>query len=169
MAEWVLPFPETDITCRHGVVDELHPNGHRGTDFGKGTAKLGAPIKSISHGRVARSEYHHNLGNVVVVKHATGKFSYYTHLQEPGAALGAAVPAGGVIGKLGHTGAYCFGSHLHCGVSDEAEGVYSGKVYDIVKYVKEQQAANKKAAAPKAESVAPEAPKKTATPKAKAE
>lgn len=158
MAEWVLPFPETDITCRHGKVDELHPNGHRGTDFGKGTARTNAPVKSISHGRVAMSEFHHNLGNVVVVKHATGKFSYYCHLAEPGAALGAAVGAGEVIGKLGNTGAYSFGAHLHCGVSDGREGVYSGTVHDIVAYVKEQQAAEKKVApAPKKAPVAPKA------------
>lgn len=165
MAEWILPFPETDITCRHGKVDELHPNGHRGTDFGKGTAKAGAPVKAISHGRVAMSEFHHNLGNVVVVKHATGKFSYYCHLAEPGAKLGEAVPAGGVIGKIGNTGQYSFGAHLHCGVSDDREGVYSGKVYDIVEYVKEQQ----KVEAKPAKAAAPAAPKKAATPKAKAE
>lgn len=168
MAEWVLPFPDNCITCKHGVVDDLHPNGHRGTDYGKRDAKLGAPVKVISHGRVVLSEFHHNLGNVVVVKHATGKFSYYCHLQAPGTALGEAVAAGAVIGKVGNTGQYSFGAHLHCGVSDERTGVYAGKVYDIVKYVHEQQAAEKKAA-PKAAPTEPAAPKKTATPKAKAE
>ncbi len=145
--EWVLPFADSDITCKHGVVDKLHPNGHRGTDYGRGKARAGAPIGAVSHGRVAVSEWHKNLGNVVVMRHATGKFSYYCHLQEPGLPVGSYVAkAGDVIGKVGNTGAYSFGSHLHCGISDGPRGFISGAVHDIVKYVKEQQAANKKAA-----------------------
>lgn len=148
--EWVLPFPDSAITCKHGVVDKLHPNGHRGTDYGKGPARGGAQIGAVSHGRVVVSEWHKNLGNVVVMKHATGKFSYYCHLQEPGLPLGSYVAkAGDVIGRVGNTGAYSFGSHLHCGISDGARGFISGAVYDIVAYVKEQQAAAKPKPAPK--------------------
>lgn len=175
--EWVLPFPDSAITCKHGVVDKLHPNGHRGTDYGKGPARGGAKIGAVSHGRVVVSEWHKNLGNVVVMKHATGKFSYFCHLQEPGLPVGSYVAkAGDVIGKVGNTGAYSFGSHLHCGISDGPRGFISGAVYDIVKYVKEQQAANKPKAAPKpvetpveavdapVEAAAPVKPKKAAKP-----
>lgn len=177
MSSWVLPFPDNCITCAHGVTDDLHPNGHRGTDYGKREAKLGAPVKAIALGRVVLSEYHHNLGNVVVVKHATGKFSYYCHLKDAGPAVGTYLRAAGeVIGKVGNTGQYSFGAHLHCGVSDERTGVYAGKVYDIVKYVKEQQALEKKAApkaaaapAEAAPAAAPAPAKKSVTPKAKAE
>lgn len=149
---WTLPFDEKDITCRHGVVDELHPRGHRGTDFGKGHAKANAPIKAICDGKVTKSEWHDNLGNVVVVKLPTGKFWYSCHLAEPGLALGTVVKAGDVIGKVGNTGRYSFGAHLHTGIADHNDGVYSGTVHDIVKYVKEQNAAQAKPA--KAEAVA---------------
>ena len=159
MSEWVLPFPESAITCRHGVKDKLHPNGHRGTDFGKGPARAGAPIGAVSHGRVAVSSWHKNLGNVVVMKLATGKFAYFCHLQEPGLAVGSYVAkAGDPIGKVGNTGAYSFGSHLHCGISDKVDGYISGAVYDIVEYVKEQQAANKPKPAPKPVEASVEAP-----------
>lgn len=156
--EWVLPFPDSAITCKHGVVDKLHPNGHRGTDYGKGPARGGAKIGAVSHGRVVVSEWHKNLGNVVVMKHATGKFSYYCHLLEPGLPAGTYVAkAGDVIGKVGNTGAYSFGSHLHCGISDGPRGFISGAVYDIVKYVKEQMAVKPKAAPAKVSGAA-EAP-----------
>lgn len=139
MSAWILPFPETAITCRHGVVDELHPNGHRGTDFGKGPARGGAQIGAVALGRVVVSEWHKNLGNVVVMKHATGKFSYWCHLQEPGLPVGSYVAKpGDVIGRVGNTGAYSFGSHLHCGISDAPRGFISGPVQDIVAYVKAQ-------------------------------
>jgi murein DD-endopeptidase MepM/ murein hydrolase activator NlpD len=168
MSEWILPFPETAITCRHGVKDALHPNGHRGTDFGKGPAKNGAPIGSISNGRVVLSEWHENLGNVIVTKLPTGKFAYFCHLIEPGLAVGSALAAGTEIGKIGNTGHYSFGAHVHCGVSDHARGFESGVVHDIVVYVKEQQALAKKAPAAPAE--APKvAPKAAAKPAAKAE
>lgn len=157
--EWVLPFPDSAITCKHGVVDKLHPNGHRGTDYGKGPARGGAKIGAVSHGRVVVSEWHKNLGNVVVMKHATGKFSYYCHLQEPGLPVGSYVAkAGDVIGKVGNTGAYSFGSHLHCGISDGPRGFISGVVRDIVAYVKEQQAAAKPKPAPKPVEVPVEVP-----------
>jgi murein DD-endopeptidase MepM/ murein hydrolase activator NlpD len=165
MSEWILPFPETAITCRHGVKDELHPNGHRGTDFGKGPAKNGAPIPAPSLGRVVISEWHDNLGNVVVMKTPTGKFTYFCHLIEPGLPVNAYVAkAGDPLGKIGNTGHYSFGAHLHCGVSDHARGFETGVVHDIVAYVKEQQALAKKAPAAPVEAPKAAASKVAAKP-----
>ncbi len=146
MSEWILPFPDSDITCAHGIVDELHPRGHRGTDYGKGTARKGAPIKAITRGKVVRSEWHDNLGNVVVTSMIGGKFAYFCHLIEPGLSVGTIVDAGDVIGKIGNTGRYSFGAHLHCGISEGPEGVYSGKVESLPAFVKARQAEVKKAA-----------------------
>lgn len=146
MSAWILPFPDSDITCAHGVVDELHPRGHRGTDYGKGSARKGAPVKAIGQGTIVRSEWHENLGNVVVLRVAGGKYAYYCHLIEPGAKLHSTVKAGDVIGKIGNTGRYSFGAHLHCGVSDKPDGVYAGKVESLPAFVKARQAEEKKAA-----------------------
>lgn len=145
MAEWLLPFPDSDITCAHGVVDKLHPNGHRGTDYGKGSAHKGAAIKAIGAGKVVLSEWHDNLGNVLVLKLKTGKFAYFCHLLEPGLPVGTVVKTGAVLGKIGNTGKYSFGAHLHCGVSDAVKGVYFGKVESLPKYVKAQLALAPKA------------------------
>lgn len=146
MSVWILPFPDSDITCAHGVKDELHPSGHRGTDYGKGTARKGAPVKAITRGKVVRSEWHDNLGNVVVTSLIGGKFAYFCHLVEPGVALGTIVDAGDVIGKIGNTGRYSFGAHLHCGISEHPEGVYTGKVESLPAFVKANQVAEKKPA-----------------------
>jgi murein DD-endopeptidase MepM/ murein hydrolase activator NlpD len=146
LSEWILPFPDSDITCAHGIVDELHPRGHRGTDYGKGTARKGAPIKAVTRGKVVRSEWHENLGNVVVTSMIGGKYAYFCHLIEPGLPVGTIVDAGDVIGKIGNTGRYSFGAHLHCGISEKVEGVYAGKVESLPAFVKARQAEVKKAA-----------------------
>ena len=140
MADWLLPFPDSDITCAHGVKDKLHPNGHRGTDYGKGSAHKGAPIKAIATGTIVLSEWHDNLGNVVVQKLRTGKYAYFCHLLEPGLPKGTVAKVGTVIGKIGNTGKYSFGAHLHCGISDDVKGVYFGKVESLPAYVKAQLA-----------------------------
>jgi murein DD-endopeptidase MepM/ murein hydrolase activator NlpD len=165
MSEWILPFEEKSITCRHGVKDELHPNGHRGTDFGKNGVTQGTKIPSPSRGKVVISEWHEALGNVVVILHGNvKKFSYYCHLVEPGAPVGTIIEkAGDILGKVGNTGRYSFGAHLHCGISDHSRGFESGAVYDIVKFVKDQQAAGKKAA-PAAEPAKAETPVAEAKP-----
>lgn len=148
MANWQHVFPKKKITCAHGVVDKLHPNGHRGTDYG---LPIGVKIFAITDGKVVLSEKSHNLGNVTVIKLHTGKFWYSVHMQHPGLPVGTEVKCGDEIGKVGNTGAYCFGAHLHTGISDEKTGVYSGKVYDIVEYVDKQLAKAAKPAAPKVE------------------
>lgn len=152
MANWQHVFPKKKITCAHGVVDKLHPNGHRGTDYG---LPVGVKIFAITDGKVVLSEKHHNLGNVTVVKLHTGKFWYSVHMQHPGLPVGTEVKCGDEVGKVGDTGAYCFGAHLHTGISDDKTGVYSGKVYDIVKYVDQhlEKVAPAKPAAASAESV----------------
>lgn len=155
MATWQHVFPKKKITCAHGVVDKLHPNGHRGTDYG---LPVGVKILAISDGKVVLSEKHHNLGNVTVIKLHTGKYWYSVHMQHPGLPVGTVVATGDEVGKVGDTGAYCFGAHLHTGISDEKTGVYSGKVYDIVKYVDDQIAKSAPKPAAKVEEVPAAAP-----------
>lgn len=157
MAEWILPFDDKCITCAHGVVDKLHPNGHRGTDYGKNGVKLGTKIPALTDAKVVISEWHHNLGNVTVLKLPTGKYAYFCHLQEPGLAKDTLVKTGDIIGKVGNTGAYSFGAHLHCGISDQAKGFISGHVESLPAYVKKQQKASKPAAAPVAPAAVVEA------------
>lgn len=160
MAQWQHVFPKKSITCAHGVVDKLHPNGHRGTDYGKNGVTVGSKIKAITDGKVVFSEWHHNLGNVTVIKLHTGKYWYSVHMLEPGLPAGTEVKFNDVIGKVGNTGAYTFGAHLHTGISPEPKGVYAGKVMDIVEYVDKQLAKD----APKAEPVASVAPSAESVP-----
>lgn len=152
MATWQHVFAEKSITCRHGVVDKLHPNGHRGTDYGKNGVGNGSIIYAITDCTVVFSEWHVNLGNVSVFKLPTGKFWYTVHMQKPGLPAGTKVAMGEKVGRVGDTGGYCFGAHLHTGISDVAKGVYSGVVHDIVKYVDQQIAKSAPKAAPKVEA-----------------
>jgi murein DD-endopeptidase MepM/ murein hydrolase activator NlpD len=139
-----LPFPKTKITCKFGVVDKAHPNGHRGTDFG---VAAGTDIPSATDGIVALSQWSDVLGWVVVVGRKKNSFWGYCHMEHKGLAVGSKVHAGKTfIGKVGDTGSASAGAHLHFTHGNTANSVFYGKVDDpvkaIAKLVAEEKAKN---------------------------
>lgn len=70
------------------------------------------PVKAIADGVVAAVGYHWGHGNVVIVDHGLGVFSFYLHLSKWKTRVGAVVSAGDVIGITGATG-HATGPHLH--------------------------------------------------------
>jgi len=85
---------------------------HSGEDF---SAPEGTPVRAPARGRVVLAKNLFFLGNTVVLDHGLGLFTFYGHLSSLGAAPGALVESGAVLGKVGATGRVT-GAHLHWGV-----------------------------------------------------
>jgi murein DD-endopeptidase MepM/ murein hydrolase activator NlpD len=97
------------VTLGYGVVDDMHPQGHHGIDFGCGP---NTPVQAAFAG-VAKSYWSGDLGNVVEVDHGNGYTTMYCHLNSSGVQAGMAVTQGQVIGGSGNTGKQTTGAHLH--------------------------------------------------------
>lgn len=88
-------------------------NPHSGLDF---AANQGTPIKAPAAGKVILiGDYFFN-GKTVFVDHGQGLISMFCHLSAIDVTLGAELPRGGHIGKVGATGR-ATGPHLHWNVS----------------------------------------------------
>lgn len=82
---------------------------HRGLDL-KGLT--GAPVYAMMTGKVVLSAKLYYEGNMVLINHGAGVFSYYLHLSERFVKTGDIVKAGTLIAKCGATGSVT-GPHLH--------------------------------------------------------
>ena len=114
--QWPLLGP---ITQRFGQT--LTEYGfHQGIDVDGDT---GDPVRAARAGVVVVAGHADECGGLQVrIDHGGGLLTWYRHLSAIETAVGARVPAGTVIGRVGATGC-AFGSHLHFGVSDDGEFV----------------------------------------------
>lgn len=160
MSEWVYPVKKYKLGPKFGVIDEKHPNGHRGDDLNG--FKESTPLLAVHDGVIALSKLSKILGNVVVLrvdKAPWGKkflsiFFGYCHMVKPThLKVGTQVKAGDVIGYAGNTG-YSFGVHLHITLALTLEGVFNGKVWSAMAYIGRRIAqATAKASAPVVEKL----------------
>lgn len=98
------------ITEAFGVVDKLHPHGHRGVDF---AANLNTPLPSISDGYVTKvAAQAHGFGRYIKVHNYDGYDVIYGHLSKQAVHIGDQIKAGQIIGYTGNTGDST-GPHLH--------------------------------------------------------
>ena len=117
-----------------GVVDQWHPNGHRGVDyngFGAGT-----PLLAVNDGVIVVNKWSDGLGNVVVLQVGKHFFGYCHMVEASPLKVGTKVKSGQQIGKAGTTGKFSSGVHLHLTLSLLKDGVFAGKVYDADGFLK---------------------------------
>jgi murein DD-endopeptidase MepM/ murein hydrolase activator NlpD len=97
-----------------GRIDPISGEGgkfHSGHDY---AAKAGTPIPAEIAGEVVYSGFNDKLGNTVIVKHHTGGYSLYGHMQDSDRVqVGQPVWQGDVVGRVGSTGARSTGNHVH--------------------------------------------------------
>lgn len=122
---WSAPLSSLSVTSPFGYRNDPFGGGgsemHNGIDF---TGYSGMPVMAAKSGEVVYAAYNGAAGNVVIIKHSDGYYSYYMHLSSFSTSAGAQVSAGQVIGGMGTTGSST-GVHLHFGVST---GFWSGYV-----------------------------------------
>ena len=170
---WILPFPDSKITGHYGTMSAYRRSrgmqAHSGTDW---AGKASTLIPAISAGEVKLIQYSNILGWVVVqsAKDHKGKTKYigYCHLycsyhgaeckgpkqgcKTPlkSTKVGDKVETGQKYLRLGNSGSATTGPHLHATLSNSVKGVFgvTSAKQDLYKFIKEQQALEKKPAKP---------------------
>lgn len=139
--KWMLPFPDKYLTLEFGVVDKLHPNGHRGDDW---AAPSRSPLRAVARGTVVHKDLSTILGYVVVLKVPRklkrAVYFGYCHMARPSTVnIGERVECGDVIGMQGNTG-MSTGEHLHLTAGYTKLSVFSGPVFSAREFIKKRLA-----------------------------
>lgn len=97
-----------------GFAMRFHPilqswRAHRGVDYG---APTGTPVRTVADGVVEFAGVQNGYGNVIEVRHSSGRSTVYAHLSRIGVRKGERVSQGETIGAVGATG-WATGPHLH--------------------------------------------------------
>lgn len=108
------PVPAgSPITSQYGPRNvPVGSSNHQGIDYG---VPIGTRVSAVADGQVVRAAFNNFFGDIVVVKHADGRFTGYAHLSSYSVSLGDKVLAGDQIGLSGKSGKGS-GQHLHFGV-----------------------------------------------------
>ena len=110
-------------------IDPLGSEGldfHRGVDF---AANYGTPVLSVFNGIVIVVDEHYGMGKYVRIEHGDGIVTSYLHLSEIDVVEGQEVSQYDVIGKVGSTGLWSTGNHLHFAISINGEHVDPYKLW----------------------------------------
>jgi murein DD-endopeptidase MepM/ murein hydrolase activator NlpD len=94
---------------RRSVYNGEPRSPHSGTDFRAGE---GTPVGAPNAGTVVLTGDLYFSGNVVIIDHGWGLYSYFAHLSAIDVAEGDTVTRGQVVGRVGATGRVT-GPHLH--------------------------------------------------------
>ncbi len=111
------PLPRAGMRLRRPLriapTDRFGPRGnrfHTGLDY---PASHGARVRAAAGGVVVTAGWDPGgYGNLVVVRHANGRRTWYAHLSALSVGRGARVAAGQLVGLVGATGS-ATGPHLH--------------------------------------------------------
>lgn len=108
---FVRPVPgvATSSFGKRSILNGQPRSPHTGTDFRAGE---GTPIKAPNQGKVVLADDLYYSGNVVILDHGHGLFSYFAHLSKITVAEGDQVEKGQQVGLVGATGRVT-GPHLH--------------------------------------------------------
>ena len=104
-----VPGDSTSSFGRRSVFNGQPRSPHSGTDF---RGAEGTPIKAPNAGIVVLAADLYFSGNVVIIDHGWGLYSYFAHLSSIAVDEGFQVEQGDVVGAVGATGRVT-GPHLH--------------------------------------------------------
>jgi murein DD-endopeptidase MepM/ murein hydrolase activator NlpD len=104
-----VPGESSSSFGRRSVFNGEARSPHSGTDFRAGR---GTSIKAPNDGIVVLAGDLYFSGNVVIIDHGWGLYSFFAHLSEVDVTTGEVVARGDVVGKVGATGRVT-GAHLH--------------------------------------------------------
>ena len=109
--EFLRPVPGTATSSfgKRSILNGKPRSPHTGTDFRAGE---GTPVKAPNGGVVVLATELYYSGNVVILDHGHGLFSYFAHLSKINVAEGDQVQKGQTVGLVGATGRVT-GPHLH--------------------------------------------------------
>ena len=117
-------MPTSNFVVTSGFGGRVDPTGfsgnhHDGIDL---AGPAGTPIVAARAGEVVSAYYDGSGGNLVIIKHDNGYYTYYMHMSQTYVSAGQQVSAGTGLGAMGTTG-NSTGVHLHFGIST---GLWSG-------------------------------------------
>lgn len=158
MAQYIEPFP---ASTRGDTFGNLAPyrqgRPHRGQDW---SPKAGTVIPAITNGAIKVNEWSDGLGWFIIQSTADDLYVLYAHLEaQPKLSIGHYVHAGDPIGKVGNTGRFSTGSHLHLSIAS-SKNVHLcdySKLIDPLKHIAANPAPKKPAAKPAAKAPAKKA------------
>ena len=104
-----VPGEATSSFGRRSVYNGEARSPHSGTDF---RAAAGTPIMAPNGGTVVMTGAQYFSGNVVILDHGWGLYSYFAHLSAIDVSPGDVVTQGQIVGEVGATGRVT-GPHLH--------------------------------------------------------
>jgi murein DD-endopeptidase MepM/ murein hydrolase activator NlpD len=102
---------------RHPVLNTVTTN--LGVDI---AAPTGAPVRVVANGKVTAITWQRGYGNLLIISHADGYYTVYTHLADLNVALNDEVTAEQIIGTVGETGSLP-GATLHFQVWNREEAL----------------------------------------------
>lgn len=111
---WENPVPGFPRTDGYGL--RINPitgrwQCHYGIDI---ATPVGTPVRAAADGRVAVVAWHFGYGNILILDHGGGVYSFYAHLQRVNAHPGEKlIKRGEIIAYTGNTGSWTTGPHLH--------------------------------------------------------
>ncbi len=160
MAQYIEPFP---ASTRGDTFGNLAPyrqgRPHRGQDW---SPKSGTVIPAITNGAIKVNEWSDGLGWFIIQSTADDLFVLYAHLEsQPKLSVGHYVHAGDPIGKVGNTGKFTTGAHLHLSIAS-SKNVHLcdySKLIDPLKHIAANPAPKKAAPKPAAKAPAKKASK----------
>ena len=152
MAQYIEPFPPATRGDEFGnLAPYREGRPHRGQDW---SLKAGTIIPAITNGAIKRNEWSDGLGWFIIQSTADDLFVLYAHLEaQPNLSIGHYVHAGDPIGKVGNTGKFTTGAHLHLSIA-------SSKNVHLCPHDKLVNPLTHIAANPAPKKVAPKAPAK---------
>ncbi len=124
-----VPGQATSSFGKRSILNGEPRSPHSGTDF-QGAA--GTPVKAPNTGRVVLAENLYFSGNVVILDHGWGLYSYLAHLSRIDVEEGQVITVGDIVGAVGATGRVT-GPHLHWTVRVNGARVDSLSLMSVLK------------------------------------